>query len=47
METQQVKEKQKKILIETFKSLVSYLERHNYTWFVAYGTLLGTIRHKG
>ena len=47
MVIQEVKEKQKKLLIETFKSLVSYLESHNYNWFVAYGTLLGTIRHKG
>lgn len=41
------KEKYISILKETFKALVQYLDNNNYNWFVAYGTLLGTVRHKG
>lgn len=40
-------EKHSRILLDTFKSLIEYLEQNNYNWFVAYGTLLGTVRHKG
>ena len=44
---EEIKEKYLKLMRETFKSLVNYLEENNYNWFVAYGTLLGTVRHKG
>ena len=39
--------KYKQILLETFSSLIKVLEDNNLRWFVGYGTLIGTIRHKG
>lgn len=47
MEKDLIKEKYILILKETFRVLVNYLEKNNYNWFVAYGTLLGAVRHKG
>ena len=34
-------------LLEMFSWFTSYLDENNYTYYVVYGTLLGTIRHKG
>lgn len=37
----------KKSLSHTFKAAIDYLNRNNFTWWCAYGTLLGAIRHNG
>lgn len=39
--------KHREILIETFRVLINYIENHHLNYFVAYGTALGTVRHKG
>lgn len=37
----------KEILLATFKELLDFLEKEDLKYYVACGTLLGTIRHKG
>jgi len=37
----------KQSLLETFKDVISFCEEHNLRYVMAYGTLLGSIRHKG
>lgn len=39
--------KLKSQLLETFKFTVDFLNKNNLTWWVAYGTAIGTVRHKG
>lgn len=34
-------------LLETFRFTIDFLESHNLKWCVAYGTAIGTVRHKG
>lgn len=34
-------------LIETFKFTIDFLNSHHLRWWVAYGTAIGTVRHKG
>lgn len=34
-------------LLETFRQLIDCLERNNLKWYVAYGTAIGAVRHKG
>ena len=33
--------------MDTFKFLVTFLNEHNLRWWVAYGTIIGAVRHKG
>lgn len=35
------------ILFKTFKEAIDFFEAHNLRWFTAFGTCLGTIRHRG
>ena len=37
----------KRILLDTFRFLISFLNQHNLRWWVAYGTAIGAIRHHG
>lgn len=37
----------KKILIETFKFTIDFLNRHNLQWFVGQGSCIGVVRHHG
>lgn len=39
--------KMKESLLETLKCMVTFLEKGNYRWCVAYGTAIGAIRHHG
>lgn len=39
--------KLRKKLIDTFRYLVTYLEGNDYTWFCAFGTAIGAVRHNG
>lgn len=41
------KEEVKKIQLRILKNLVSHCEEYNYRYYLAYGTLLGAIRHNG
>lgn len=40
-------EEQKKIELEILDDVTNFCERHGLRYFLAYGTLLGAIRHKG
>jgi lipopolysaccharide cholinephosphotransferase len=33
--------------LETLQKIAEVCERHSLTWYAAYGTLLGAIRHEG
>jgi lipopolysaccharide cholinephosphotransferase len=37
----------KRILLDTFRFLVDYLNQKQLRWWVAYGTAIGTVRHHG
>ena len=37
----------KRIELEILKSVVEFCEEHDITYFLAYGTLIGAVRHKG
>ncbi len=37
----------KKIAVEVLDAFVSFCDAHELTYFLAYGTLLGAVRHKG
>ena len=37
----------KKIQIEILDKIVSFCEENNLRYYLAYGTLLGAVRHKG
>lgn len=37
----------KKILLDTFKFLIDFLNQNNLRWWGAYGTIIGAIRHHG
>lgn len=34
-------------LLETFRFTIKFMESHNLKWWVAYGTAIGAVRHKG
>lgn len=38
---------QKEALLGLFKNVISFLNDNGITWWAAYGTLLGAVRHKG
>ena len=40
-------DEQKRISIEILKNVKSFCEQNNITFFIAYGTLLGAVRHGG
>lgn len=40
-------EKLKSSLLETFKFTIDFLNQSGLNWWVAFGTMLGTVRHKG
>lgn len=33
--------------LEVLREIAEICERHGLTWFAAYGTLLGAVRHEG
>lgn len=37
----------REILLETFSFAIEFLNSHNLKWYVAGGTMIGTMRHKG
>lgn len=37
----------RKILLDTFKYVINFLNNHNLKWFCCYGTLIGAVRHHG
>lgn len=39
--------KQKELLLQLLSDIHDFCEKHDITYFLAYGTLLGAIRHKG
>lgn len=40
-------EENKKLLVEMLKKLDDYFKKNNIQYYLAYGTLLGAVRHKG
>ena len=40
-------EELKKIQVEILDNVVEFCQRHNLRYFLAYGTLLGAVRHNG
>ena len=34
-------------LLETFKAFIEFCQQHGLTYYAAYGTALGAIRHQG
>lgn len=45
--TKEQQEEHKKRLLDTFRRTIDFLNKHNFQWWVAYGTAIGTVRHKG
>lgn len=41
------KEEFREKLLDVFKTTIDFFDKNNLTWWVAYGTALGTIRHHG
>ena len=48
MQLKKISDKEKKeVLVDLLGKVIAYMERNNITYYMAYGTLLGTVRHKG
>ena len=46
-ESSEYRSKYNKIMLDTFRYLVDFLNAHNLRWFCSYGTLIGAVRHQG